>query len=475
MGYWAQWGSDQSPSASLNANASRINLFAPYWYTLRSDGTLGSRETGYAAKVKTVHANGNKVVPLINKVSSNAVLTSAATRQAAVNNIYQMVISNGFDGVNIDFEGMPASTRAGLTAFMNALATKLHAAGLLVTMAVPAKWSADDSTNDFAACFDYAALGRVVDYLVIMTYDQHAGWSGPGPVAGADWTDKVIRYATTVVPAKKILLGLAGYGYDWSPSGAAEITAKAAPTKAAAYGAPIVWDNTAQVPHFTYWQSSTRHDVWYENSYSVEFKVDQVNRYGLGGVALWALGQEDTRFWQVINGSTGWTGGLGGTRPKTMATQTTSSSKGSGSGSASTGTAPADTPSLGTASGPNAGLKLSAADIDLLAHLIYAEAGAEPYLGQVAVGAVVLNRLEAGGFGNTVAEVIYQPGQFEPVMNGRINIAPSAAALQAAQAAAQGQDPTNGALYFWNPAKAYNAFLSARPLKVIIGNHRFVA
>lgn len=133
--------------------------------------------------------------------SSNTPLLDPATRRKAVANIYQMLVNNGFDGVNIDFEGMPPSTRAGVTAFMRELSAKLRPAGLLVTMAVPAKWSADESTNSFAACFDFVALGQVVDYLVIMTYDQHGGWSGPGPVAGADWTEKVIRYATSVVPA----------------------------------------------------------------------------------------------------------------------------------------------------------------------------------------------------------------------------------------------------------------------------------
>ncbi len=311
LGYWAKWGTEQTPNISLNANLNRIDLYSPYWYTLRSDGTLSSRESGHATLTSMVHAKGHKVIPLINKTSSNTPLLDPATRRKAVANIYQMLVNNGFDGVNIDFEGMPPSTRAGVTAFMRELSARLRPAGLLVTMAVPAKWSADDSINSFAACFDFTALGQVVDYLVIMTYDQHAGWSGPGPVAGADWTDKVIRYATTVVPARKILLGLAGYGYDWSASGGVtEVTAASAPAKAASYGAPIIWDNTAQVPHFTYWRSGVRHDVWYENSYSVEFKIAQVNRHNLGGVALWALGMEDARFWKVIGGTVGWTRGL---------------------------------------------------------------------------------------------------------------------------------------------------------------------
>ena len=124
--------------------------------------------------------------------------------------------------------------------------------------------------------------------------------------------------------------------------------------------------------------------------------------------------------------------------------------------------------------GPNAGLKLTPQEMDLLAHIINGESRGEPFLGQVAVGAVVLNRVRAGGeYGSTVAEVIYRPGQFEPVRNGQINLSPTESCLLAARVAAQGQDPTGGALYFWQPDKTFSAYLWSRPLKIEIGCHRF--
>ncbi len=346
LGYWAKWGDSSRPGSSLAGNLDRIDLFSPYWYTLGSDGTLSSRESGHAVLTATVHKAGRKVIPLINKSSSDAPLLNDAVRRESVENIYRMLVDNGFDGVNIDFEGMDPSTRWGVTAFMRELESKLRPAGLLVTMAVPAKWSADDSINSFAACFDYAALGSVVDYLIIMTYDQHGGWSGPGPVAGADWTDKVIRYATTVVPRGKIILGLAGYGYDWSSAGGADaVEAWSVPAMAASAGSEIQWDDTAKVPYFTYWTASgARHDVWYENSYSIDFKIDQVNRYGLGGVALWALGQEDPRFWQVVAGTAGWSGGLGTSDGGSQGTA------GGGAGNS----APPGSPGLGSGAGGSA-------------------------------------------------------------------------------------------------------------------------
>jgi N-acetylmuramoyl-L-alanine amidase len=111
--------------------------------------------------------------------------------------------------------------------------------------------------------------------------------------------------------------------------------------------------------------------------------------------------------------------------------------------------------------------------VDLLARLITAEAQGEPYEGQVAVGAVVMNRVKSPDFPNTIKEVIYQPYQFEPTLNGWIDKPAVESAVRAAREAIAGSDPTGGALFFFNPAMTNNAFLWSRPYKTTIGNHRF--
>lgn len=115
------------------------------------------------------------------------------------------------------------------------------------------------------------------------------------------------------------------------------------------------------------------------------------------------------------------------------------------------------------------------AEVDLLARLITAEAAGEPYVGQVAVGAVVLNRVRSGLFPATIAGVIYQPYQFETVLNGRIDQPPTPTAVRAALDALSGWDPTGGALYFYNYTQTWNSFLWSRPWRATIGLHRFVA
>ena len=112
-------------------------------------------------------------------------------------------------------------------------------------------------------------------------------------------------------------------------------------------------------------------------------------------------------------------------------------------------------------------------DVNLLSRLIYGEARGEPYTGQVAVGAVVLNRVKSSSFPNTIAGVIYQSGAFDVVSDGQINLTPNSTAKKAAQDALNGWDPTYGAIYYFNPATATNKWIWSRPMTVTIGRHRF--
>ena len=111
-------------------------------------------------------------------------------------------------------------------------------------------------------------------------------------------------------------------------------------------------------------------------------------------------------------------------------------------------------------------------DLNLLSRLVYGEARGEPYTGQVAVAAVVLNRVKSSSFPNTIAGVIYQSGAFDVVADGQINLTPNETAKKAAQDALNGWDPTNGAIYYFNPSTANNKWIWSRPRTVTIGKHR---
>jgi len=124
-----------------------------------------------------------------------------------------------------------------------------------------------------------------------------------------------------------------------------------------------------------------------------------------------------------------------------------------------------------TASG--GGTTSSSTDLNLLARVVYGEARGEPYTGQVAVAAVVLNRVRSSSFPNTIAGVVYQSGAFDCVADGQINLSPNQSAFNAARDALNGWDPTYGCLFYYNPRTATSKWMLSRTIKLNIGNHAF--
>lgn len=126
-----------------------------------------------------------------------------------------------------------------------------------------------------------------------------------------------------------------------------------------------------------------------------------------------------------------------------------------------------------TSSSSSGNSTVSSNDLNLLSRIIYGESRGEPYSGQVAVGAVVLNRVKSSSFPNSIAGVIYQSGAFDAVSDGQINMSPDSTAKKAAQDALNGWDPSYGAIYYFNPSTATNKWIWSRPMTVTIGKHRF--
>lgn len=128
---------------------------------------------------------------------------------------------------------------------------------------------------------------------------------------------------------------------------------------------------------------------------------------------------------------------------------------------------------MGVTLGGSASPGTTTSNVYLLARVIYGEARGEPYKGQVAIGAVVLNRVKSPSFPNTIAGVIYQKGAFDAVSDGQINLAPDDTAVRAARDALNGWDPTGGCLFYYNPKTATSKWMLARPVLLRIGNHAF--
>lgn len=300
LGFHVNWLTpEEDSSESLQKNWQNINMVAPFWYTVKADGRIESRYGGYQNEIDSFSKNRNiKVLPLINNsLENNMILIDPATRTRAVNNIVDLVEKHDFAGVNIDFEQLPPWTRNGYTAFIKELSEQLKKMNKLTTISVFPKI---DVPLEIQGAYDYAALAPLVDRMIIMTYDNH--WSkGPaGPIASIDWVEKNINYALEYISPDKILLGIANYGYDWSGGYGQDISCRKAVELANEKGAEVKWHEIHQTPYFYYWEGEKKHEVWYENSNSLAFKLDLVEKYDLKGIGIWRLGNETERFWDII-------------------------------------------------------------------------------------------------------------------------------------------------------------------------------
>ncbi len=288
------------------------------WFRVdaRSDGSL-LNDKGWPdnSLIAEAHANGvsvSLVITCFNASRIATILNSATARQRLIDEAIDLVLLGGADGVNIDFEGVPASVKNQLSSFMQDLTQRFHAEipGSIVTIDTPAV--------DWDGAFDYDVLAEGTDGLMIMAYGYH--WSGSshagasaslrGESKNIEWT--VADYLEWGKPQNrhKFILGLPWYGRDWpvsshemgaptTGSGSA-VTFSVAKGKAQQYGEQ--WDGVSVAAWYNYWSGSQRHQAWFDNGESLYIKHDYVNQQDLGGIGIWALGYDgsEPELWQAI-------------------------------------------------------------------------------------------------------------------------------------------------------------------------------
>lgn len=220
------------------------------------------------------------------------VLNTPDVRQRLIDNLIGTATSRGYGGINIDFEGVPAADREAFVDFLQALKARTEAAGLNLSIAVPAK---TNDTVPWVRGYDYEAIGAIVDQFFIMAYDWHHAGSEPGPTAPIADVRATVNYAAGLMDRNKIIMGTPFYGYDWvipytgdTPGRA--ITYQAAVNLAMSEQVPIYFSETDQAAYFYYTDDSGRnHVVWFEDTRSLFAKAQIVYNEQLGGIGTWQI------------------------------------------------------------------------------------------------------------------------------------------------------------------------------------------
>jgi spore germination protein len=297
---------DGNALTSIQMNGGAVDEANPVWYSWNADGTIAKN---WNAENQTWRAamTGAALIPTIQNVvdksfSASAVETMLATpasREAHAAAIFQLVTSAGLDGIDVDYERIPAISKANFSAFVSTLGGKLHGIGKKLSVTVYAKTG--DVTWNGAGGEDWGAIAGVADSVKIMAYDYHYSSSDPGPIAPLDWLDKVVTYAQSVIPNSKIIVGLPWYGYDWASAGSGAMASYNSATLVAQNNGVAVGHDVNGEATYSY----NGHTVYFQDASSYAKKVDLIkSRHGgIAGFAHWAAGVEDPATWGVIRGT----------------------------------------------------------------------------------------------------------------------------------------------------------------------------
>jgi len=217
-------------------------------------------------------------------------------RRTLVENAVEYAVQAHEVGIVVDIEEIPDQSQANFRTFIGELAPALHAVGLKIMVALPARDNA----------YDYGYFGKQCDAIVLMNYDQHWQTSPPGPIAAQDWFVENLRQVMEVVPAQKIVVGIANYAYDWAEvqkdteNSAQEFSVQTALLHAYESETQVEFDPGSLNPHYSYSDEQDRvHQVWMLDAITAYNELRASDRLGVQGTALWRLGSSDSSLWPI--------------------------------------------------------------------------------------------------------------------------------------------------------------------------------
>ena len=287
--------------ADATANMTGVNVISPTWFYLTdTSGNIASIAS--ADYVSQAHEKGLQVWGLIDnftqEVSTTETLSSTAARQNIISQLIQAAQDVGMDGINVDFESLSEDVGIHFLEFLRELSIECHKNNLVLSVDNPVP-------EDFTSHYDRAEQGRVVDYVIIMGYDEHYVGSEAGSVASLPWVEQGIQDTLDEVPAERVINAIPFYTRLWRITGG-NVTSEAigmdqAQQTIADNNVETYWDKTTSQNYGKYDIDNSTYQIWLEDAQSVAEKVKLVSKYDLAGVSAWKLGFENNGIWQVIS------------------------------------------------------------------------------------------------------------------------------------------------------------------------------
>lgn len=288
--------------ADATANMTGVNVISPTWFYL-ADTAGNIADISSAEYVQQAHDKGMQVWGLIDNftadVSTTETLSQLASRQNIISQLIAAAENTGLDGINVDFETLSEDAGPHFLEFLRELSIECHKRNLVLSVDNPVP-------EDFTSHYDREEQGEVVDYVIIMGYDEHyVGSEEAGSVASLPWVEKGVTDTLTEVPPERTILAIPFYTRLWKTTGGA-LTSEAigmdqAQNVLTENKVEAIWDGSVGQNKASFEKDGSSYDIWIEDAQSIAEKVKLIPKYGLAGVAQWKLGFENSSIWQVIS------------------------------------------------------------------------------------------------------------------------------------------------------------------------------
>ena len=287
--------------ADATQNMTGVNVISPTWFYVQdNEGNIINNAT--ADYVTAAHDKGLKVWGLVDNftqdISTYEVLSNTSSRQNLVTQLVNAAVQAEIDGINVDFEQLSEDVGIHFLEFLRELSIECHKNNLVLSVDNPVP-------QDFTSHYDRAEQGRVVDYVIVMGYDEHyVGSEEAGSVASLPWVEQGIQDTIAEVPAERVINAVPFYTRLWKTEAGTLSSEAIGMDKAqeviAANNAQVYWDNDVSQNYGSYESDGCTYQIWVEDAQSIAEKVKLVSKYGLAGVAAWKLGFENSGIWQTI-------------------------------------------------------------------------------------------------------------------------------------------------------------------------------
>lgn len=296
--FYVAW--DPQSYFSLRRNIGNLNLVMPEWFFLDPNTDSISRDVDQRG-FDLMKRSGVKIMPMLSNnyrgvfqsASLSRIFRDENKRKALIANVLKECLANKFVGINVDFEEMQEKSDELFKTFMKELSAAFKPNGLLITL----------DASPYNEDYDLKELSKYCDYVFLMAYDEFSETSVPGPVSSQKWIEGAVHQAAKQMPANKIILGLAAYGYDWMDGKqGATVTYQEALTTAKDNDAFVKYDNDTYNLSYDYKdEDSVHHKVYFTDAATNFNSIRFATEYGLAGAAVWRLGSEDSRIWDFYS------------------------------------------------------------------------------------------------------------------------------------------------------------------------------